>query len=73
MNNQKVLLDHHLSNVRQYDYLGFYMRSSNIQIYITYIYMNNYKLTLATGNPHLADKRRLNSLINPSADMIIRY
>jgi hypothetical protein len=35
--------------------------------------MNNYQLTLETGKPHLADKRRLNSLMNPSADMIIRY
>ncbi len=49
------------------------MPSSNIQIIIIAYRNNQNQQTLLTGKPHLADKRRLNSLINPSADIIIRY
>lgn len=68
-----MLLDHRLWDDRQYDCFGFYMLSSNRKYSLVKYRKIIMKQTLFGGKPHLADRVLLNSLIDPSDDITIRY
>jgi hypothetical protein len=72
MNSYLMRHVRHLSDDLQYDFLEFYRQSSEINRSM-YRVVQIVKQTFSGVKPHLTARCRLNSLIDPSADMTIRY